>query len=130
MNRFALTLVSLMVLSLAPLPSNAEDTKTLNGEFNWTQRDSSGPLEAKFKPTGEGQWDVAFHFDFRGSPHIYSGTATGSLSEGELNGEVKNENEKRTFVFSGSFKDGVYSGTHAETTGDRKQDTGTLTLSN
>ena len=80
-------LVVLVVLSLAQaLPSNAEDAITLTGEFVWTQRDNSGSVEAVFTPTGEGEWEVAFNFNFRGTPHLYSGTAKGSLSEGELNG--------------------------------------------
>jgi len=129
MNKIALPLVVLTVLALAQVPhSHAEDNITLTGEFVWTQRDNSGSLEAVFTPAGEGEWEVAFHFDFRGTGHVYSGTAKGSLSEGELSGEVRNENKKRTFVFGGEFKDGVFNGTHAETTGDRKQETGTLTL--
>ena len=130
MKKFALPLVALLVLLIAQiLPSEAEESRTLNGEFVWNQRGANGPLEAIFTPTGEGRWDVTFHFDIHGSSHAYTGTASGSLSEGELSGEVRNENEKRTFVFGGAFKDGVFAGTHAETTGGRKQKTGTLTLS-
>jgi hypothetical protein len=107
----------------------ADDTRTLAGEFVWNQQDRGGDLEAVFTSTGEGQWDVAFHFKFRGRPHVYSGTAEGSLSEGELRGKVLNENRNRTFTFSGTFEDGTFRGTHNEIAGDREQSTGTLTLS-
>ena len=124
MKRIALPLVALVILSLAlVLPSNAEETVTLTGEFLWTQRGNNGELEAVFTPTGKGEWDVAFHFDFRGAAHVYSGTARGSLSEGEFSGKVENEDQRRTFEFEGEFRDGLFSGTHAETTGDRKQET-------
>jgi hypothetical protein len=123
-----------LVVALAPLISAsvialADGKKTLNGEFNWIGRDVSGDLEAVFTPTGEGSWDVDFHFDFRGSPHVYSGTAEGSLSDGKLEGQVRNEDKKRSFTFTGSFDDGKFSGTHAETTAGREASTGTLTLS-
>ena len=131
MKKTALPLVIVAVLSLAQVPpSTAEETSTLTGEFVWNQRDSQGDLEVVFTPTGEGEWDVAFHFSFRGSSHVFSGTAAGSLSEGELRGQVQNEDQKRSFVFGGTFKDGVFNGTHSETTGDQKEETGTLTLSN
>ena len=106
----------------------AEDARTLTGEFVWTDRDRSGDLEAIFTATGEGTWDVSFHFTFRSTPHTYSGTAEGSLAGGDLTGTVLNENRKRTFTFSGSFKEGTFNGTHAEIEGEKTHATGTLTL--
>lgn len=107
----------------------AAGARTLNGHFVWTSRDNKGDLEAVFTPTGEATWDVDFHFSFRGKPHKYSGTAEGSIGEGELKGTVQNENRQRSFTFSGAFDGGTFSGTHAETTGDEEVSTGTLTLS-
>ncbi len=107
----------------------ASDSRTLTGEFIWESGDSDGALEAVFTATGEQAWDVAFHFEFRDKPHTYSGTATGSLSEGKLEGEVKNEDKKRTFTFEGRFEDGTFRGTHAEIRrGGSRRDTGTMTL--
>ena len=106
----------------------ADEPRTLKGEFVWNHRDSAVDLEAVFTPTGENRWDVAFHFEFRGKPHTYSGTAEGSLTDGGLSGKVRNENKKRTFTFKGKFKNEVFTGAHAETTDGRAQSTGTLTL--
>ena len=106
----------------------AGESRTLTGEFVWSQRGRSGDLEAVFTPTGEGRWDVAFYFTFRGTPHTYSGTAEGSLSDGQLSGTVKNEGNNRTFTFRGAFEEGVFNGTHAEIGGSGPIDTGTLSL--
>jgi hypothetical protein len=86
------------------------------------------PLRAVFTPTGVGQWDVVFHFEFHNKKHIYRGTAQGNLDGGDLIGEVKNENKRRTFTFQGTFRDGAFHGTHAEIkrTGERR--TGSMTL--
>jgi hypothetical protein len=85
-------------------------------------------LRAVFTPTGTDQWHVVFHFEFHGKNLVYQGTAQGSLDTGELSGEVKNENRRRTFTFQGRFHDGEFRGTHAEIkrTGERR--TGSLTL--
>ena len=126
-------LLSAVVLALLVVPTAssvcAEGAQTLHGEFAWTQRNQSGDLEAVFTPTGEGTWDVSFRFEFRNSPHTYSGTAQGSLDDGELKGTVTNEDGRRTFTFEGNFTDGEFSGTHAETTGGKPASTGTLKLS-
>ncbi len=126
MKRSAVLLGLLLVM---PIAHGAPDTQTLTGEFFWSGGGASGDLEAVFTSTGEQTWDVSFHFQFRGRPHVYTGTAGGSLSQGELQGKVKNENKGRTFLFSGTVKDGKFRGTHAETEGGREQKTGTLTLS-
>ena len=105
-----------------------EEMTTLTGEFVWEHGNATGDLEAVFTPTGEGSWDVAFHFTFRNKPHTYSGSAQGSLTAGALSGTVLNENKKRTFAFEGSFEDGIFNGTHAEVGDQRTSSTGTLTL--
>ena len=124
-----LSAVALVVLLALASSVHAEGTQTLHGEFVWAHRDNSGDLEAIFTPTGEGTWDVSFHFDMRGTPHTYTGTAEGSLTDGELKGTVKNEDGRRTFTFEGNTTEGEFSGTHAETTGGRAKSTGTLKLS-
>ena len=126
MKRSAVLLALLLVM---PIAHGAPGTQTLTGEFFWSGGGASGDLEAVFTSTGEQAWNVSFHFQFRGRPHVYRGTAEGSLSQGELQGKVKNENKGRTFLFSGTVKDGKFRGTHAETEGGREQKTGTLTLS-
>lgn len=108
----------------------ASEPQTLTGEYVWDQRGKSGALRAEFKATDEaGKFDVSFYFEFRGEDHIYSGSAEGSLSEGKLAGEVKNEDKRRTFTFTGEFDEaGKFSGTHAEIGERGTFDTGTLTL--
>ena len=128
MKRTALLLVVAAML-LPATGLRAEDATTLTGEYVWTHRDAGDALEAVFIPAGEAKWNVAFHFNFRDKPHTYSGTAEGSLSEGKLEGEVRNESKERLFVFSGQFENGKFEGTHAEIRDGGKRDTGTLTLS-
>jgi len=124
---FVITASFLMLV--AGLSASAADSKTLTGEYNWTNRDSRGALEAVFTSKDEGIWDVSFHFEFRGEKHVYTGTAHGSLTAGTLKGEVLNESKRRTFTFEGAFEDGKFTGTHAEMRDGKQFDTGTLTLS-
>ena len=134
MKRIALLLVGVFLLT-APAgvalaaDAESEGSQKLTGEYHWTKRDKRGALEAIFTPDGENKWAVAFHFNFRDKPHIYEGVAKGSLSDGALSGEVKNEDKKRTFTFTGSFQGGTFSGSHAEIREDGTRETGTLTLS-
>ncbi len=127
MRRTALVLVGGAIL-LAAGVAGAEESRTLAGEFVWNHRGNRGDVEAVFTATGQGTWDVTFRFTFRGTPHVYQGTAEGSLSEGGLRGKVLNETKKRTFTFTGAFKNGEFRGTHAEIEGQREVQTGTLTL--
>lgn len=124
-----MALAAALLLALVPMGSLAEESRTLTGEYFWSGSGADGPLEAVFTPAGEERWSVDFNFVFRGRDHTYSGTATGSLDEGRLSGTVRNESEKRTFTFEGSFTEGAFSGTHAETTRGEPRSTGTLTLS-
>jgi len=116
-----------LVMSLGLL-TGAEEKRTLKGSFEWTDSNKTGDLEAVFTPTGEGKWDVAFHFEFRGKPHTYAGTAEGTLADGALKGRVFNEDKNRTFIFTGTFTGGEFHGTHAEVDDDNEHPTGTLTL--
>ena len=80
--------------------------------------------------TGDGEWDVAFHFDWEKEPHIYRGSCNGKL-DGELSGTIVGDGERKmNFRFSGKFEDGTFSGTHqfVDDEGEAK-DSGTLTLS-
>ncbi|MDA8017067.1 MAG: hypothetical protein MPN21_06410 [Thermoanaerobaculia bacterium] len=121
------SLFLLLALSLFLVPA-AFAEETLVGEYQWDQGGASGDLRAVFEPTGDNTWEVSFYFDFRSKPHVYSGTATGSLEDGTLEGTVKNENKRRTFTFEGSFQNGEFRGNHAETTRGEPIRTGTLTL--
>ena len=123
----AVAVVLCLAGTIVAAPADEERT-TLTGSFVWEHGNSTGDLEAIFTPTGEGSWDVAFHFTFRNKPHTYTGSATGSLTAGELSGTVLNENKKRTFTFEGAFEDGVFNGRHAEVGGQRTMPMGTLTL--
>ncbi len=127
MKKTALFLAAASLAALA-VAAAGSDQRTLKGQFVWDQG-PTGNLRAVFEPTGDGKWDVDFHFKFRGRAHVYSGTATGNLADGKLEGRVKNESRRRTFTFRGEFEDGTFRGTHAEVFGERQRSTGTLTLS-
>jgi hypothetical protein len=120
-------LLPLALLLAVSAGMTADDKQTLTGSYDWTGG-KSGPLTADFFPTDEAEtWKVEFRFDFHG-PHLYTGTAKGNLKDGGLSGEVVSDQRKRTFVFSGSFEEGKFSGTHTETTKGREKNTGTMTL--
>jgi len=112
----------------------ATEPVTMEGEFVWQRSDgeSNGDVTAIFTPAGtDGEWEVAFHFQWEDGPHIYKGTASGDLKTGELMGEVENDNEERpaSFRFNGNFSDGEFSGMHGVIQNDGSlQDTGTLSL--
>jgi len=127
MKRILVTVAAVLLL-LIPSLAGAEGSQTLSGQFAWSQG-PEGDLEAVFTPTGTDEWDVAFYFNFRNEDHVYSGTAQGSLTDGELKGTVKNEDKRRTFTFSGRFKDDKFEGSHAETTKGTPKATGTISLS-
>lgn len=132
MKRFTLllTLICFLVPTayIVAAEAAADDATVLEGEYLWTRRDISGPVEAHFTPTGENTFDVSFQFQFRGETHIYSGTAEGSLTDGPLSGTVKNESNVRTFTFKGKASQGVFKGEHAEIRDSGVIDTGTIEL--
>ena len=132
MNHAFRVLGCLAVLALAfgGVTTLAKDVE-LNGSFKWVRSDgdTDGDLKAIFTPTGEGEWSVAFHFDWDDGPHVYAGTAKGSMS-GELHGEVQTDNKDNpgTFVFKGSFAEGTFEGKHGSMRDDAFNEMGTLTL--
>lgn len=126
---FAFAVLGLALLFSAPADPMAEEGKQkLEGRYVWEEGASRGPLKAVFTPTGDRSWDVAFSFTFSGQPHTYRGTASGSLDDGALEGQVTNENRRRTFTFQGAFRGGVFEGTHGEIRRGRERRLGTLTL--
>jgi len=129
MKKLGWIVALLVVVTGLAYAEEGSKTKTLNGAFVWDNGNTTGDLEAVFTPTDDdGVWDVSFHFEFRGRPHVYSGSAKGSLGEGEFKGRVLNDNKRRTFTFEGMFADGEFSGTHAEVSDEESHSTGTLTL--
>lgn len=126
-----------LVLGLAPavtaedppaVEAAATPERKLTGQYVWSHAGQTGDLEARFTPLEAGKWNVAFHFTFKGDPHVYAGTAEGSLGAGELSGKVFNESKNRTFTFRGSFDEGVFNGKHAEVADGKATEMGTLTL--
>ena len=107
-----------------------EDVKW-EGEYKWvrTKGEKKGTVTAQFTPDGEDKWKVKFFFKWGKSDHVYSGTATGSVKDGKLEGTVLNDDKKRSFTFKGIVKNGILTGTHNETTKDREKKTGTITMS-
>ena len=116
---------------LVALPLVAGGDVTLQGGFVWENDDGNheGDLKAIFTPSGEGEWNVSFHFDWEDGAHVYKGTCSGSL-DGKLSGDVVSDGEREmNFKFSGSFENGSFSGVHNFVTkeGEVKR-AGTLTL--
>ena len=120
------------IVALAAMPSFAADDVTMEGQFVWEREDGShdGGLKAIFTPTGDGTWDVAFHFDWEDGPHVYTGSCSGDM-DGELTGDVVSDGEREmNFKFMGAFEDGTYTGTHGFVDKDGEiKHAGTLTLS-
>ncbi|MEE8411544.1 MAG: hypothetical protein V3S47_03510 [Acidobacteriota bacterium] len=113
------------VFFMAAMPSLAGDDVTLEGGFVWEREDGDreGDLKAVLTPTGDGEWDVSFHFEWEDSPRIFTGTCSGSL-DGELSGDITSDGDREMkFKFSGSFEDGTFNGTHGFVTkeGELKQ---------
>jgi len=80
---------------------------TLKGQFIWERSD--------------GDWE--------GDKRVWTGSATGSLETGDLEGEgIEERDRKRTFVFSGSFEDGVFTGEHGSLRNGEMRKSGTLTF--
>jgi len=107
------------------------DEVTLTGEFLWKHMNHTGDLDAVFTRTGDGAWGVEFRFVWEGELHVYRGTAEGSLTDGELRGNVVRDNHERpqTFFFAGRFERGRFTGTHtALQASGGTHPTGTLTL--
>lgn len=130
MKRLTLAVIALTLLVAPPLL--AADSQTLNGEFIWERDEENivGDLKAVFEPTGENTWNVAFYFHFNDDDHIYTGTAKGNLTDGELEGEVmSDDDEPHPYSFTGTFAaDGSFSGIHHYAGGDEPARTGTITL--
>jgi len=101
------------VFVLAAMPGFAGDKEvTLEGGFVWEREDDNhdGDLTAILTPTADGEWSIAFHFDWEDGPHVYTGTCKGSL-DGEMSGDVTGDGERQMkFTFSGAFEDGTFSG--------------------
>ena len=134
MDKLLILAIALLVAlpGLAWAADGATETQTLEGEYVWKRQDKdiSGPLKAIFEATGEASWNVAFHFTFEDEEHVYEGTATGSLTDGPLAGEVMTDgDEPRPFSFTGEFVNGSFEGTHSGMRDGETHRTGTLSLS-
>ncbi len=131
MNKTATAILAISTLLLTVTPLFANDSQTLNGDFVWERSDENvtGELKAVFEPTGESAWNVSFYFTFEEKKHVYSGTAEGSLTDGELKGRVMTDgDEPQPFEFEGTFAEGSFEGTHMGFRQGERTRTGTLTL--
>ena len=132
MRAAAITVTLLTLLLFVPdgaVPSS--DEVALTGEFLWKHMNHTGDLEAVFTKTCDREWGVEFRFVWEGELHVFRGTAEGSLTDGELRGNVVTENPQRpqTFFFAGRFERGRFAGTHkALQASGGTHPTGTLTL--
>ena len=107
----------------------AEGDVTLNGSFVNIQDEKKGtvhPVKAVFTPAGEKKWTVVFTFTwYKRGAQTFKGTAEGSLQDGEVKGVVQ---EKRTYAFSGTAKNGQLECKHDMTENGKTSATGTMTL--
>lgn len=123
-----LTVLATALLAVAAFAAETSGPQTLEGEYLWNRMEEPQSIKAVFTPKAEGEWDVAFYFNFRDEDHVYSGTASGSLTGGSLTGRVLSDGENhRPFKFEGRFVDGVFEGTHG-TDDEEDIETGTLRL--
>jgi len=128
-----LTVLTVLTLLLSEQDGtvHSEGQVTLTGEFFWKHMNHTGDLDTVFTRTGDGAWSVEFRFVWEGERHVYRGTAEGSLTDGELRGNVVRDNHGRpqTFFFAGRFERGRFTGTHtALQASGGTHPTGTLTL--
>ncbi len=106
----------------------------MQGSYKWVRKkkETSGTITATFTPAGDNKWTVVFKFDWNKTPHIYTGTATGTLTDGKIEGKVLNDKKKRTFTFTGTVKDGTLKASHKEIKKRRGKeiptDTGTIEM--
>ena len=120
-----------LLLSLQDGTAPPDDEITLTGEYFWKHMNYTDDLNAVFTRTGNGKWDVEFRFVFEGELLVFRGTAEGSLTDGELHGDVVTSNPDRpqTFFFAGRFERGRFTGTHtALQPSGGTHPTGTLTM--
>ncbi len=104
----------------------AQEPVTLVGEYAWNDGKPHA-LRAVLTPTASGGWNAEFFFKHFGK-RVFSGVVHGSLSGGELNGEVDNPKESRHFRFTAHLQDGVFQGEHLEQLPKGPKPTGTLWL--
>ena len=126
----AVTVLTLL-LSVQDGAVPSGDEVTLTGEFLWKHMNHTGDLDAVFTKTGDGAWGVEFRFVWEGELHVFRGTAEGSLTDGELRGNVVTDSPERpqTFFFAGTSDGGRFTGTHrALQPSGGTHPTGTLTL--
>jgi hypothetical protein len=121
-------LLALLAISPAERVASLDAAKVLDGQWRWNQGNEVGDLKATFEPVTATSWKVSFSFNFDG-PHVYTGTAEGSLAEGgRLEGRVHSDKGRREWRFEGTFKNGKLDGKHFEKRGREEELSGTLTL--
>ena len=128
--RVALLGVAMLGCSLLGNRAFAADADVkLNGTFVWSnQKGKSHDVTGTFTPSGDKKWAAVFNFKWSGKPQTWKGTAEGTLKDGEIKGDIKSEDGKRNFNFTGNFKDGKFECTHNELSRGKPQPTGTMTL--
>ncbi len=123
-----LVLVAAVSVSAANAPQRAH---VMTGEYVW-ERDGKvehkDVIEAIFTETDKATYDVAFRFTFTDGEHTYRGTATGSLSNGELHGTVESPDKEHSYRFDGTVTNGAFHGSHAYLEDGVPESTGSLTL--
>lgn len=100
----------------------------LTGSFSWTGRPAKQDLRAVLTPDGTNGWKAVYEFTWDKRKHNYTGTVTGHLDNGEVQGEANADDARRSFSFKGQAKNGVITFDHFETTGGASRATGTGTL--
>jgi len=100
---------------------------TLAGTFIWSGKPAKvGQLKAVLTPTGPGEWKVVYTATYD-SKMTYTGTVKGNVMNGEVSGTGTSDG-RRTFIWSGTARNGVIAFNHFETTGNKRVATGTGTL--
>ena len=124
---FGSSLLALAILGLAA-GAPGDPVEVFRGEYVWKVDGHQNEVEAVFTPTGEAAWDVEFRFAYARRRETYQGIARGSLREGPVHGEVKDNGGVLRYGFELEVEGDRLEGQHFDIWSGRKKLNGTLRL--
>ena len=119
---------SILVTTLFGLSAAAGDEVVNRGEYVWKVDGHRNEVEAVFTPRGEDTWDVEFRFAYARRRGVYQGMARGSLRDGVVHGEVRDNGGVLRYGFELVVEGDRLEGQHFDIWSGRKKLNGTLRL--